>query len=121
MSQYACGIEMPRYRCHKEVWALKVGEIIQVQEPTFQGAVCRGCVQFGSACGHCERCRWREEHSDPGYVIVPEDQRYARFCVQKSWVLKHKPVTGGYYVVYKDGYSSFSPQAAFEEGYAPIA
>ena len=30
---------------------------------------------------------------------------------------KHKPHAGGYYVVYDDGYKSFSPAKAFEEGY----
>jgi hypothetical protein len=30
---------------------------------------------------------------------------------------KHKPQVGGYYVLYKDGYASFSPASAFEEGY----
>lgn len=34
---------------------------------------------------------------------------------------KHKPEVGGYYVVYKDGYKSFSPAAAFDEGYTLIA
>jgi hypothetical protein len=33
---------------------------------------------------------------------------------------KHKPEVGGYYVVYKEGYKSFSPAGAFEEGYALI-
>lgn len=37
-----------------------------------------------------------------------------------DWHAKHKPQVGGYYVVYDDGYASFSPAKAFEEGYAPI-
>jgi hypothetical protein len=32
---------------------------------------------------------------------------------------KHKPQVGGYFVQYRDGYKSFSPAAAFEEGYSP--
>lgn len=35
-----------------------------------------------------------------------------------DWHAKHKPQVGGYYVVYDDGYASFSPANAFEEGYA---
>ena len=27
---------------------------------------------------------------------------------------------GGYYVVYEDGYKSFSPAGAFESGYTPL-
>ena len=30
---------------------------------------------------------------------------------------KHKPTIGGYYVLYPDGYESFSPAKPFEEGY----
>lgn len=33
-----------------------------------------------------------------------------------DWHIKHKPQVGGYYVVYADGYQSFSPAKAFEEG-----
>jgi len=33
---------------------------------------------------------------------------------------KHKPEVGGYYVVYADGYKSFSPAQAFEEGYTRV-
>jgi hypothetical protein len=112
--------ELPRYRCHKEVWALKIAEVRTVQEPVYERAVCRGCAALGSACGRCERCQWLAEHGNPGYVIVPEDQRYARFCVTAAWVNQHKPQAGGYWVVYKDGYQSFSPKEAFEDGYALI-
>ena len=115
-----CGMEMPRYKCHKEVWALKIAQVIRVQEPTFMSAVCKGCEELRNNCGHCERCLWRKEHRNPGYVIVPEEQRYARFCVDRTYVEKHKPEAGGYYVVYADGYKSFSPAAAFEEGYTRL-
>ena len=33
---------------------------------------------------------------------------------------RHKPKAGGYYVVYDDGYKSYSPAKAFEEGYVRI-
>ena len=115
----AC-MEMPRYRCHKEVRALKIAAVIRVLEPAFSKPVCRGCVALNSACGHCERCLWRAEHNDPGYVIIPEDQNCARFCVDKQYIAKHNPQPGGYYVVYDDGYKSFSPAQAFEEGYSKL-
>lgn len=41
--------------------------------------------------------------------------------VGAPWMEKHHPQSGGYYVRYKDGYSSYSPAEAFEEGYAEIA
>jgi hypothetical protein len=35
----------------------------------------------------------------------------------RAWMEKHQPEVGGYYVQYNDGYASYSPAAAFEEGY----
>lgn len=83
--------EMPRYRCHKEVWALKIKEIKRV--PSGNATVT--------------------------HFIVPEDQaRYSPFEVTLEYIDKHAPEAGGYYVVYKDGYKSYSPAKAFEEGYS---
>lgn len=82
--------EMPKYKCHKEVWALKIKEIEQ------------------------------HEIDVESYIITPEDVGYAPFVVGSEYVLKHKPEVGGYYVVYKDGYKSFSPAEAFEDGYTLI-
>lgn len=84
--------EMPRYKCHKEVWALKIKEIVRV--PSGNATV---------------------THS-----IVPEDTGYAPFDVSLEYIDKHSPVAGGYYVVYTDGYISYSPARAFEEGYTRI-
>lgn len=52
--------------------------------------------------------------------IFPQDEGYAPFWVEADYVKKHSPVAGGYYVVYEDGYKSFSPAAAFEAGYTRI-
>lgn len=40
--------------------------------------------------------------------------------VSIEWADKTMPVVGGYFVVYDDGYTSFSPAKAFEEGYILI-
>lgn len=53
-------------------------------------------------------------------VIVPGEEPYASFTVDKDYMDKHKPAVGGYYVVYKDGYRSFSPAEAFEDGHTRI-
>lgn len=37
-----------------------------------------------------------------------------------SYFEKHDPQVGGYYVVYEDGYASFSPAEAFESGYTSV-
>lgn len=86
--------EMPRYQSHKTVCALKIKAIQQTPaDVPFEG---------GS---------WR---------ITPEDTSYAPFDVPHAYYEKHQPHEGGYYVVYADGYKSFSPAAAFEEGYTLI-
>lgn len=38
--------------------------------------------------------------------------------VSTDWVHSKKPEVGGYYVVYDDGYTSYSPAKAFEDGYS---
>ena len=40
--------------------------------------------------------------------------------VSYDYDVKHNPEPGGYYVVYEDGYTSFSPQEAFESGYTQL-
>lgn len=49
-----------------------------------------------------------------------EDPDYAPIRVDEDYMAKHKPQNGGYYVVYEDGYKSFSPARAFEDGYTRI-
>jgi hypothetical protein len=80
--------EMPVYRSHKEVWALKI----------------RG-FEFETR------------------TITPEDKGYAPFSVEQEWVDRNamkQDVAGGYYVVYEDGYKSWSPAQAFEKGYTQV-
>lgn len=40
--------------------------------------------------------------------------------VSDDYIKKHEPRIGGYYVLYEDGYESFSPAEAFENGYKEI-
>jgi len=87
--------EMPRYQCHKRVWALKI-KAISYDRPSLEG------VQRGNA------------------TITPEEPGYAPFFVDEAWAMKHRPEAGGYYVVYEDGYKSYSPADAFEGGYTRI-
>ena len=89
--------EMPRYKCHKEVWALKIKAVEQA--PADQ-----------------ERC-----HAGGDWYLVPEDEGYGPVLVgHDEYVAKHKSEAGGYYVVYADGYKSFSPAKAFEDGYSKV-
>lgn len=86
------GAELPHYQCHKKVWALKISKIVR------DGA-------------------GEDRESDGSAMITPVENGYAPFKVDRDYMHKHKPEAGGYYVVYDDGYKSFSPANAFEEGY----
>lgn len=52
-----------------------------------------------------------------GVCFQPADEGYGKVPLTPEYVAKHKPEVGGYYVVYEDGYKSFSPAGAFESGY----
>lgn len=94
MTSEQASVEMPRYRCHKEVWALKILDVI---DPTKDG-----------------------NESDGSRLLTFVDKDFAALRVPHDYVRKHNPQAGGYYVVYKDGYKSFSPADAFEEGYTRL-
>lgn len=51
-----------------------------------------------------------------GNLIVLEGPNQG-WPVSFEWLQKHKPEVGGYLVFYADGYVSYSPAKAFEEGY----
>jgi|GEM_PF-642057 len=61
-----------------------------------------------------------QEHTEHISTLHFEDERYAPIDVDIDYLRKHEPEPGGYYVVYADGYNSYSPAKAFEEGYALI-
>jgi hypothetical protein len=84
-------IELPKYKSHKTVWALKIKEITDPNNAT-----------------------------DGSRMLVPEEPRYAPFGVTGEYMTKHDPQVGGYYVQYADGYQSYSPAKAFEEGYTAV-
>jgi hypothetical protein len=46
--------------------------------------------------------------------------KYPSVPVDHHFMAKHNPSTGGYYVIYQDGYTSWSPGPAFEEGYSLV-
>lgn len=83
--------EMPRYECHKKVWALKI-ESIQI------------------------------DGSDMCAIIGPYDPGYAVFKTAPGWADRYSGsgLDLGYYVVYEDGYASWSPSRAFEAGYTRL-
>lgn len=53
----------------------------------------------------------------PVAALIGEDG--TQVTVTEDWFNRFRPGPGGY-VVYSDGYRSFSPAKAFEEGYTKI-
>lgn len=84
---------LPRWKCHKEVDAVKIA-----------------AIEIGP----------RSESDGTGYFIVPADKTVQRFEISVDYFVKFSPRPGGYYVRYDDDYQSFSPALAFEEGYTKI-
>ena len=84
--------EMPRYQCHKQVWALKIADV-KTDDHDIGG------------------------HVEAGALVTPVEPGFAPFRVDASYRRRHQPEVGGYYVVYDDGYKSYSPAKAFEDGY----
>ena len=80
-------VEMPKYVCHKEVRAFKIGDIQT-------GGM--GMFSLVPAVA-------------PGGI--------APVGVDSDYIDRHIPQVGGYYVKYEDGYDSYSPAEAFESGY----
>lgn len=80
--------EMPRYLCHKKVWALKIAAIDILPD-------------------------------DGRAKIAPKDEGFAPFMAPAGWGSRFRGGEDdlGYYVVYDDGYASWSPSKAFEDGY----
>jgi hypothetical protein len=61
----------------------------------------------------------RIEVHDSGALIIP-DGGFSGFNVTREYLAKHNPAAGGYWVLYADGYQSWSPAEAFESGYSPV-
>ena len=51
------------------------------------------------------------------YRMKPKDAGYAEIMLPAEMWSRYQPVSGDFYVVYADGYKSFSPRKAFLEGY----
>lgn len=55
------------------------------------------------------------ENTSNGLMITPEDSRFVPF--EADTVNRPIPEVGWYVVLYDNGYTSFSPAKAFEDGY----
>lgn len=93
-------VEMPRYKSHKIVHALKIARTVLDRDAAKEDG---------------------NRETDGSAMLYPEDEHYAPFKVDAAFVRKHTPRDSFYYVVYSpDGYTSLSPIQAFEEGYTRL-
>lgn len=91
-------MSLPTYKCHKTVRAGKISKI----DYDYEAATKENRESDGSAILH-----FHDENIDP-------------IKVNREYVKKRNPIVGGYYVLYEDGFESFSPFVAFESGYTLI-
>lgn len=79
---------MKTYKCHKEVKAFKITEIVYCPE-------------------------------DNSFQLFNDESGI--FVVSSGWISRNPDCApGGYLVEYNDGYTSYSPAAAFEAGYSEV-
>lgn len=95
--------ELPRYECHKTVWALQLKDI--------RLSAGHHVSQFGGTWDSSS-CTWE---------LIPIDDKYLPITISHELFWKHQPKIGWYYVVYADGYQSFSPSQQFESGYTLVS
>ena len=91
-------VQMPKYKSHKTISALKIDSMI-----SGEGRVYLDFLEYGRLS------------------LVAEEEDTIRIVTA---IGRHAAETGendnGYYVVYEDGYKSWSPTKAFEEGYTKM-
>lgn len=104
MDNIAACAEMPQYQSHKKVWALKLKDVVKHAHPD----------------PNTDDAAFEASDAFQGAHLMPEDPGFAPIPVDAEWYRKHDPKAGGYYVVYPDGYKSWSPAEAFEAGYTRV-
>lgn len=56
----------------------------------------------------------------PALHMMTPDGGFIVHHVGHRWLLDHRPEKGGYFVLYADGYASYSPKSPFESGYTLV-
>lgn len=86
----AIGNKLPKYRSHKVVQAAKLLLV--------------------------------ERYGDGTLMLYPADESLEPFTVDDEWSARYSGHEDdyGYYVRYEDGYASWSPTKAFEDGYTRV-
>ena len=88
-------VQLPRWKSHKEVYADTIVDI-KLANPDDE----HPCFDYA------------------GFDVVLACN--AVVCVSNEMIARHKPSIGEYLVQYDDGYISWSPAKAFEDGYVRV-
>ena len=91
------------YQCHKKVQAFKIRSIHVWSDEDYKSI----------------DPEMPERVKNGGATVFAEESPSA-FILSAEYVKKHNPKTGGYWVMYEDGYQSWSPAEVFESGYSLI-
>lgn len=83
--------KIPTYKCIKNVKAFKIKSMQKIND--------------------------NDNDKDNKFILALKGDEQCVVYVKEDYVKKHNPQIGGYYVLYKDDYESWSPAEAFEEGY----
>ena len=90
MEPSVSGVALPRYRCQKEVGALRIKSIERIKPVD------------------------GEDADAAGAVIMPEESGFPPIRVSAEFLRKHRPQVGGFFIIYaNDGYRSFIPGRDF--------
>jgi hypothetical protein len=90
------GAELPRYRCHKEFFAVKIAKL----EFSYGGPL------------HPDFKAGEDERT--ACFMLSDDPRYGVFKLPMDLTRNHEPKVGWYMVVYGDGLRNFAPPEEFE-------
>ena len=88
-------VQLPRWKCHKEVYADRIREIQEMD-------------------ANSERA----SHDDSGLRWILDCAAF--IVVTNDLIARGQPQVGDYFVQYDDGYLSWSPAKPFEDGYTRI-
>jgi hypothetical protein len=102
-------VVLPRWRCHKIVEAVKIAAV----NPRHPGP-------DDDLVNDKELTEWYRLHGGAVLELADTGEPPLHMLVSYAYYVKHKPEAGGYFVRYEDGYESFSPAKAFEDGYTRI-
>ena len=115
---------MKRYQCHKVVEAARIeaiypGPVVGSDLMNGQFALCAGSkgIIWVDREKYLGCPIWNGVDDGAGALDLADGERV---FVGPGWFPRFKPEVGGYFVRYADGYTSYSPRQAFEEGYTEV-